>query len=38
MSLAVLEFLEELRLRLIIEVGVFEMLLVSEPDRRVENL
>ena len=38
MALAVLKLLEELRLSLVVEVRVLELLLVTQPDRRIEGL
>lgn len=38
MSLAILKLLEELALRLIVEVSVLGVLDVAQPDGRVDNL
>ena len=38
MPLAILKLLEELALRLVVQVGVLRMLHIPEPDSRVDNL
>ena len=38
MPLAILKLLEELALRLVVQVGVLRMLYIPEPNSRVDNL